>query len=109
MQIAVVGGGPAGMAAAIEAKKAGAREVILIERAERLGGVLPQCIHTGFGVSFFGQDLTGPEFAQRQEDEVARLGVDAWLNAMVIEARPDRTVVISTRQGLRRLQPDALI
>ena len=109
MQVAVVGGGPAGMAAAIEAKKAGAQEVILIERAERLGGVLPQCIHTGFGVSFFGQDLTGPEFAQRQEDEVARLGVDAWLNAMVIEARPDRTLVVSTRQGLRRLQPDALI
>jgi thioredoxin reductase len=109
MQVAVVGGGPAGMAAAIEAKKAGAQEVILIERAERLGGVLPQCIHTGFGVSFFGQDLTGPEFAQRQEDEVSRLGVDAWLNAMVIEAAPDRTLVVSTRQGLRRLQPDALI
>jgi NADPH-dependent 2,4-dienoyl-CoA reductase/sulfur reductase-like enzyme len=97
------------MAAAIEAKKAGAREVILIERAERLGGVLPQCIHTGFGVSFFGRDLTGPEFAQRQEDEVARLGVDTWLNAMVIEAYPDRTLVVSTRQGLRHLQPDALI
>ncbi len=97
------------MAAAIEAKRGGAREVILIERAERLGGVLPQCIHTGFGISFFGQDLTGPEFAQRQEDEVVRLGVDAWLNAMVIEANPDRALAVSTRQGLRRLQPDALI
>ena len=63
--VAVVGGGPAGLAAAIAARENGAHHVIVIERAEELGGILPQCIHNGFGVEILGEDPTGPGYAQR--------------------------------------------
>ncbi|NPV88197.1 FAD-dependent oxidoreductase [Coprothermobacteraceae bacterium] len=109
MTVAVVGGGPAGMAAAISAKKAGALKVVLIERAERLGGVLPQCIHSGFGLSYFGQDLTGPEFAELLGREVEAIGVEVWLQSMVTEAYPDRSLLISRAEGISLLKPDAVI
>jgi len=109
MRVTVIGGGPAGMAAALAAKRAGAEEVLLVERAERLGGVLPQCIHTGFGVSYFKEDLTGPEFAERLERQVEKAGVEVWLNAITLQAFPDRQLLVSTRGGLRSLRPDILI
>ena len=109
MFVAVVGGGPAGMAAAVSAKRAGADRVVIIERAERLGGVLPQCIHSGFGVNYYGEDLTGPEFAERLRADVKASSVEVWLNAMVIEARPDKTLIISTPHGISFVKPDAVI
>ena len=63
--LAVVGGGPAGMAAALEAHKCGVNKIIILERAETLGGILEQCIHTGFGLHYFGEELSGPEYADR--------------------------------------------
>ena len=65
--VAVIGGGPAGMSAAISAKKAGAQKVVLIERDERAGGILQQCIHNGFGLHKFKEELTGPEYGERYE------------------------------------------
>ena len=72
--VAVIGGGPAGLAAAIAAKKEGAEKVLIIERDSSLGGILQQCIHPGFGLSYYGLELTGPEYAGRFIDETDRNG-----------------------------------
>ena len=81
--VAVVGGGPAGMAAALAAHKAGAR-VAIVEREQHLGGILRQCIHPGFGLSHFKQELTGPEYAQRFIDQVRETDIALFLDSMVI-------------------------
>lgn len=81
--VVVIGGGPAGMAAALSAHKAGAR-VAIVEREQHLGGILRQCIHPGFGLSHFKQELTGPEYAQRFIDEVRATDIALFLNSMVI-------------------------
>ena len=81
--VVVIGGGPAGMAAALAAHKAGAR-VAIVEREQHLGGILRQCIHPGFGLSHFKQELTGPEYAQRFIDEVRATDIALFLNSMVI-------------------------
>ncbi len=106
--IVVIGGGPSGMMAAIELKKRG-KEVVLVERAERLGGVLPQCIHNGFGLHYFGLELTGPEFSEMLEEKVYELGVDVWLNSMVVDVTPDREVVVTGEDGYKRLFPDTVV
>ena len=81
--VVVIGGGPAGMAAALAAQKAGAR-VAIVEREQHLGGILHQCIHPGFGLSHFKQELTGPEYAQRFIDQVHETDIALFLNSMVI-------------------------
>ena len=81
--VVVIGGGPAGMAAALAAHKAGAR-VAIVEREQHLGGILRQCIHPGFGLSHFKQELTGPEYAQRFIDQVHATDIALFLNSMVI-------------------------
>ena len=83
--VAVVGGGPAGLAAAIAAKKEGAQKVLIIERDNALGGILQQCIHPGFGLTRFNEELSGPEYYSRFVDEAQELGVETLLNAMVLE------------------------
>lgn len=82
-EVVVIGGGPAGMAAALAAHKAGAR-VAIVEREQHLGGILRQCIHPGFGLSHFKQELTGPEYAQRFIDQVHETDIALFLNSMVI-------------------------
>ena len=81
--VAVVGGGPAGLAGAIEAKKHGANSVLIIERDRELGGILNQCIHNGFGLHEFNEELTGPEYAQRFIQKVHKMDIDIMLNTMV--------------------------
>lgn len=81
--VVVIGGGPAGMAAALAAHKAGAR-VAIVEREQHLGGILRQCIHPGFGLSHFKQELTGPEYAQRFIDQVHATDIALFLDSMVI-------------------------
>lgn len=81
--VAVIGGGPAGMAAALAAHKAGA-QVLVLERNPHLGGILRQCIHPGFGLTHFKQELTGPEYAQRFINMVAQAGIEVWTQAMVL-------------------------
>ncbi|HMF33989.1 MAG TPA: FAD-dependent oxidoreductase, partial [Candidatus Lokiarchaeia archaeon] len=82
--IAVVGGGPAGLAAALEASKAGV-SVLIIERDFELGGILQQCIHAGFGLRYFKEELTGPEYAQRFMNDLAGSGVEVLCNTMAID------------------------
>ena len=82
--VIVVGGGPAGLAAAISAKKEGANKVIIVERDNALGGILQQCIHPGFGLTRFKEELTGPEYYSRFIDEAKELGVEVILNSMVL-------------------------
>ncbi len=106
--IVVIGGGPSGMMAAIELKKKG-KDVTLIERAERLGGVLPQCIHNGFGLHYFGLELTGPEFSEMLEEKIYELGVNVQLNSMVVDVTKEREVIVAGEGGYKRLTPDAVV
>jgi sarcosine oxidase subunit alpha len=90
VDLVVIGGGPAGLAAAISAKKNGVEDLIVVERNNWLGGILPQCIHDGFGLELFKEQLTGPEYAQRYIDELNKLAVPYMLNSMVLEITPDK-------------------
>jgi NADPH-dependent 2,4-dienoyl-CoA reductase/sulfur reductase-like enzyme len=108
--VAVIGGGPAGLAAAIAARERGARHVVVIERAEELGGILPQCIHNGFGVEVFGEDLTGPAYAQRYLDRALELGVEALLDSMVLEIDGQRRITATNaRRGILGIAPRAIV
>lgn len=92
--VAVVGGGPAGLAAAISAKEAGAEKVLVIERDDALGGILQQCIHPGFGLTRFGEELSGPEYYGRFVDKAVEVGVEVLLNSMVLEVNDKENTVI---------------
>lgn len=109
--VAVIGGGPAGLAAALSAKKAGAENVLILERDSFPGGILQQCIHNGFGLHYFGQELTGPEYAQRFIDEVEKTeGIEILLDTMVIEVHQDKTIVaVSNKYGLVNVQAKAMV
>ena len=108
--VIVIGAGPAGLAAAIEAKKTGAQDVLVIERAQELGGILQQCIHNGFGLQIFKKDLTGPTYAQRFIDELAELHVDTLLDAMTLNVTSERHVYATSRwSGFVELDTRALV
>lgn len=94
--VAVIGGGPAGLAAAIAAKEEGAEKVLIIERDNALGGILQQCIHPGFGLTRFGEELTGPEYYGRFTDRLEELGVEYLLNAMVLQVNHETNEVLCT-------------
>ena len=108
--IVVVGGGPAGMAAAIAAKKAGCDSILILERDTRIGGILLQCIHNGFGLHHFGEELTGPEYAGRFSDEVEKLGIEYKTDTMVLEVNAKKQVTaINTKDGLMQIQAKAVV
>ena len=113
MDIAIIGGGPAGLSAAIRAKEEGVGDVWVIERNGSLGGILNQCIHHGFGVHIFKEELTGPEYAQRLIDRAVELGVRFALNAMVIDlglcGDKSLQVTYSSADGLVRAKSKAVI
>lgn len=114
--VVVIGGGPAGMAAALAAHKAGAR-VAIVEREQHLGGILRQCIHPGFGLSHFKQELTGPEYAQRFIDQVNATDIALFLNSMVLgidsgepaEGTAVHTVTLMSRAGMLQLTGHAVV
>ena len=100
--VVTIGGGPAGMAAAISAKKAGAKRVLIIERDRELGGILQQCIHNGFGLRRFEKELTGPGYAHRFIEMVKSAGIDVWLDSTVLSADPGCIVTsVNPEKGLR--------
>jgi NADPH-dependent 2,4-dienoyl-CoA reductase/sulfur reductase-like enzyme len=109
VDLAIVGGGPAGLAAAISAKKSGVEKIIVLERNTVLGGILNQCIHDGFGVEIFKESLTGPEYAQRYIDEIAKLEIRALLNSMVLKMSPERELLVSAPTGLRVIRARSVI
>ncbi len=106
----VIGGGPAGLAAAIEARKNEVENILVIERDAELGGILNQCIHNGFGLHYFKEDLTGPEYAERFARELEKLKINYWLNAMVINLDKNKVVeVVHPERGYQRLKAKAVI
>ncbi len=109
-QCVVIGAGPAGLGAALAAREAGLSDVMLLERDFELGGILPQCIHDGFGSIVFGQVLTGPQYAQRFIDRVERAGIEVKLNTMVLEMRGDRRITaVNPRDGAFELEPASIV
>ena len=110
MDLVIVGGGPAGMAAAVAAWEAGIRNLVILEREDSLGGILKQCIHNGFGLHRFGEELTGPEYAYRYEKEVRELGIPFMTDTMVIDISEDKTVTAMNREkGIFLVDAKAII
>lgn len=109
-EIVVIGGGPAGLAAAISAKKSGMRKVLILERDRELGGILNQCIHNGFGLHTFKEELTGPEYAERFIRMAQEAEVEYRLNTMVMDISGDKKITaLNKEEGLLEIQADAVI
>jgi len=108
--IVVIGGGPAGLAAAVEANKNGIKNILVLERDRELGGILQQCIHNGFGLHIFKEELTGPEYAERFMDELKELNIEYKLNTMVIDISEDKVITaVSSTDGIISIQAKAVI
>ena len=108
--LVIIGGGPAGMAAAVSAYESGIRDILILERDDALGGILRQCIHNGFGLHRFGEELTGPEYAARYEKQVKELGISYMLDTMVIDVTSDKVVTAMNKsEGIFEIQAKAII
>ena len=108
--LVIVGGGPAGLAAAVSAKDSGIDSILIIERDKELGGILNQCIHNGFGLHTFKEELTGPEYASRFIEQVFERGIDYKLNTMVMDISADKKVTAMNRtDGMFEIQAKAVI
>ena len=108
--IVIVGGGPAGLSAAVSAKENGVDSILILERDRELGGILNQCIHNGFGLHTFKEELTGPEYAGRFIEKVKALGIEYKLNTMVVDIRKDKVVMaMNQEEGLFEIQAKAII
>lgn len=108
-QAVIIGGGPGGLAAAAELKKNGIDDILILEREHTPGGILRQCIHDGFGLTRFGETLSGPEYAQRFIDDVKKQGIEIVTDATVIGLTRDRKVTAASKDGLLQYQADAVI
>ncbi|CEO21426.1 NAD(P)/FAD-dependent oxidoreductase [Paraclostridium sordellii] len=107
--VVVVGGGPAGLGAAVEAKRNGAKDVLIIERDRELGGILNQCIHNGFGLHEFKEELTGPEYAHKFIEMVKEEKIDYMLDTMVLNISEDKTIEALGEEGIINIQADAIV
>lgn len=109
-ELVIIGGGPAGMSAAVAAYDAGIRDIIILERDKSLGGILRQCIHNGFGLHRFKEELTGPEYAYRYEKQVRERGIPVKLGTMVLDITPDKHVTaMNSEDGMFVLEAKAII
>ena len=110
IDLLIIGGGSAGMAAAIQAKKEGIDDILIVERDENLGGILNQCIHNGFGLTEFKEELTGPEYLSRFVQQVEELKIPYMTNSMVIDMTKDKIVTISNKdKGVEIVQAKAIV
>lgn len=111
--LVIIGGGPAGLAAAAAAREAGVEDLVVLERDQRLGGILNQCIHNGFGLHTFKEELTGPEYAGRYIEKAAALGIPCRLNTMVVDLAAEGSVkkvtVMNREEGLYEIRARAVI
>lgn len=108
--LVIIGGGPAGMSAAISAYENGIRDIVILERDDDLGGILRQCIHNGFGLHKFKEELTGPEYAHRYAKKVRELGINVKLNTMVLEITSDKRVIATNSEdGIFEIEAKAII
>ena len=113
-KLVIIGGGPAGLAAAASARAAGVEDILILERDARLGGILYQCIHNGFGLHTFKEELTGPEYALRYIEKVKELEIEYWLNTMVIDLSQEENgkklvTVMNREKGLVTIEAEAVI
>ena len=109
VRVLIIGGGPAGLAAAISAYDSGERDILILERENKLGGILNQCIHNGFGLHTFNEELTGPEYAQRFIDEVKKRNIKYLLNTTVIDISKEKRVKALSSEGLLLIDAEAII
>ncbi len=110
VSLVIVGGGPAGMSAAVAAYKAGVTDLLILEREAHLGGILRQCIHNGFGLHKFGEELTGPEYAARYAEQVKELGIPYKVGTMVTGITPDKVITaVNPTDGIMHIKADAII
>ncbi len=107
--VAVIGGGPAGLAAALGARRAGAGKVLLLERDRTLGGILNQCVHDGFGLFLYKETISGPEYAERLTEDVLREPIRVATGAMVLDLSPDRVLRVNSREGYRLVEAGAVV
>ena len=108
--LVIIGGGPAGMSAAIAAYNKGIRDIVILERDSALGGILQQCIHNGFGLHKFGEELTGPEYAWRYEKQIKELGICCKLNTMVLDISRDKIITATNSEdGIFCIEAKAII
>lgn len=108
--VAVVGAGPAGLAAAVAARKEGAEKVLIVERDTGIGGILQQCIHPGFGLKYFKQELTGPEYAGRFSDQARDLNIETLMDTMVLEILPGEGLVcVSAAHGITYIRSKSVV
>lgn len=108
--IAIIGGGPAGMAAAIAAKKEGIDSIIILEKDDSLGGILNQCIHNGFGLHTFKEELTGPEYAERFFEEIEELNIEYKINTTVIDLSKDKVITAANgEEGIIEIKAKAIV
>jgi len=108
-EVIIIGGGAAGLAAAVTCKQKGIEDILIIERGAYLGGILNQCIHDGFGLEKFDTSLTGPEYAQRYIDQVKEKEIPFLLNSMVVNLTPQKEVIVVNNNGLNHYQARAII
>ena len=109
VDIAVIGGGPAGLAAALSAKEFGVENIVIIDRNSWLGGILPQCIHDGFGVEETGRSMTGPEYAERYISKVKEQNIEIMEETMVLQFNKKREILAVNKKGTHRIQAKAII
>lgn len=109
-ELVIIGGGPAGLAAAISAKEEGVDNILILERDSELGGILNQCIHNGFGLHTFREELTGPEYAARYRSRAEEMGIPYATDTMVLDITSDKVITaISRTEGFRQIRADAII
>ena len=110
IDLVIIGGGPAGMSAAIAAYEQGIKDILILERDDSLGGILKQCIHNGFGLHRFKEELTGPEYAWKYEEKVRELNISFKLNTMVLDITPDKVITATNSvDGIFQIKAKAII